>query len=221
MEYQEFLSILRSYAEDQFALFQHKLIPTKQTIIGVRTPVLRKIAKTYQTNFEEIFSYPDTVYEVTFIKLAQVSTLPYEQFIHYVKDCVERIDNWATCDSFKAKCLRKNKDSFLPVLEELFINGSEFKVRYVLVTLLSYYIEERYLPLIEEYVFRADTASYYVHMAVAWLVAELLIKAYEFGVALLQTERLNSKTHNKAIQKAIESFRLNKQQKDFLRTLRK
>ena len=87
--------------------------------------------------------------------------------------------------------------------------------------MLSYYVDKQYLDLIESYIIRADTAPYYIHMAVAWLVAEVLVKEYAFGVALLKKGRLDKKTHNKAIQKAIESYRLEKEQKDFLRTLRK
>lgn len=220
MNYQEFLTVLQGYAEKDFADFQRKLIPTSQTILGVRTPTLRKLAKQYTPFFKDIFELPDSIYEVTFIKLAQVSALPYNTFILYVEDCVEKIDNWSTCDTFKAKYLYKNREEFLPIIKRLFDSGEEFKQRYALVTLLSYYMDEPYLPLIEEYVFRVDYSLYYVHMAVAWLVAELLIKYYDFGVKLLQKQRLPKKTQNKAIQKAIESFRLDNKEKEFLRALR-
>ena len=87
-------------------------------------------------------------------------------------------------------------------------------------SLLAEYIEGKYLPLIKSYMRRASTQYYYVHMAVAWLVAEILIKQYDEGVNLLKEKILPLKTHNKAIQKAIESYRITKEQKEYLRSLK-
>lgn len=220
MTYLELIEKLNAEKEEKFACFQRKLIPTKQTILGVRTPIMRKIAKSYTGQVETLLSFPDEYFEVTFIKLAVVSVLPYEQFIMYLEECVDRIDNWATCDCFKGKCILKRKDEFLPVLQKLFEKGGEYAKRYVLVTLLYAYVEEKYLPVIERFIKRTDMDAYYVHMAVAWLTAEILVKHYEFGVALLQKGFLPVKTHNKAIQKAIESYRLTNEQKEYLRSLK-
>ena len=220
MTYLEFLNELKGYAEKDFTLFQKKLILTKQHILGIRTPILRKIAKKYQQNLEEIFAYPDEYYEVTFIKLTIVSSLPYEKFIHYVERCVALMDNWASCDSFKAKCISKNREAFLKIIDRLFHTEKEFFQRYVLVVFLTEYVEEKYLPTIERYLSQANAQYYYVHMAVAWLTAEILIKYYENGINILKKGILPTKTHNKAIQKAIESYRLSKEQKDFLKSLK-
>ena len=97
---------------------------------------------------------------------------------------------------------------------------TEFSERYALVTLLNYYVEENYLGLIKEYILTANTQFYYVHMAVAWLVAEILAKHYDFGVTLLQDARLDAKTRNKSIQKARESFRIDNEKKEFLNSLK-
>ena len=220
MEYSEFLEILYAHKEEEFARFQRKLIFTKQEILGVRTPILRKITKTYQKDIESIFSFPDEYYETTFIKLAMLSLLPYDQFIEKLERAVSLIDNWATCDSFKGKCIATHKEAFLPVLEKIFLQKGEFQQRFVLVSLLNDFLEEKYFPVVENYLITADKDRYYVHMAAAWLTAELLIKFYEYGITILQRCLLDKKTHNKAIQKAIESYRLNKLQKDFLRSLK-
>ena len=220
MKYSNLLSLLNEYKEIDFADFQRKLIPTQQKIVGVRTPILRRIAKKYDGAVEELLSFPDEYFEVTFIKLAVISALPYEEFVLYVERCVALIDNWATCDSFKAKAIQKNKAIFLPVLEKIFSHGGEFFERYALVTLLSGYVEEKYLALIREYILRANIKAYYIHMAVAWLVAEILIKYYEQGVSLLKESVLDAKTQNKAIQKAVESYRLTKEKKEYLRSLK-
>lgn len=220
MKYSDFLKIVNDCKEEDFARFQRRLIATDANILGVRAPVLRKLAKAYAANFEDIFAFPDEVYEVTFIKLAMVSAFPYERFVGYVEECVSRIDNWATCDSFKAKCIAKRRDDFLPVLEDLFEKNGEFYQRYVLVTLLSEYVEGKYLSVIQNCLSRAETTAYYVHMAAAWLTAEVLVKYYDYGVALLKNEILDAKTHNKAIQKAIDSYRLSAEQKAYLRSLK-
>jgi len=220
MTYSEFIDELQANAEPSYAAFHARLTPTNYKIMGVRVPTMRKIAKKLQGDLETLFAFPNEYYEVVFIKLTIVSLLPYERFVEYVEPCVALMDNWAHCDSFKAKCIRKNKEKFLPVLEKIFQNGDEFSQRYVLVTLLSEYVEKKYLPLIEDYIRRADTVPYYVHMAVAWLLAEILIKEYDDGVKLLKKGVTSPKTHDKAIQKAIESYRLTNEQKEFLRSLK-
>ncbi len=220
MTYSSFIEELQSYAEPSFQQFQKRLIFTDYEILGVRTPVLRKLAKKYEGELERIFAFPNEYYETVFIKLTIISKLPYEVLLRYLEACVALMDNWALCDSFRAKAIAKNKKEFLPVLESLFATGKEFYQRYALVVLLSEYVEKEYLSLIKAYLRRADTRPYYIHMAAAWLTAEILIKEYEYGVVLLKEKVLDVKTHNKAIQKAIESYRLTLEQKEFLRSLK-
>ena len=221
MTYSEFLEELTPYAEADFAKFQQRIINSpSQEFLGIRTPTMRLLAKRHKNDPETLFSFPDRYYEVTFIKLSAASQLPYGQFCAYLDRCVSLIDNWALCDCFKPACLKKHLDDFLPRLENVFAHGGEFYQRYALVTLLGYYVEEKYLPLIEEYLKRADTEKYYVHMAAAWLTAEILVKYYDFGLKLLKNKVLQPKTHNKAIQKAKESYRLTKEQKGTLESLK-
>ena len=221
MTYDEFLEELRIYAEDDFARFQRRLISTQAEILGVRTPTLRALAKKYFPLAEEFISYPDEYYEVTFIKLAMISLMEYDEFKNYVGRAVCGIDNWATCDSFKPKCLRTRQEDFLPILENIFSRGGEFDERFALVILLGFYVEEKYLPVIRIYIKKADTKRYYVRMAVAWLVAELLVKFSDFGRKILLSGTLDVATHNKAIQKARESYRIDEKQKEFLSSLKK
>ena len=220
MTYLELLNHLSVCAEKDFAEFQKRLIFTKYSILGVRTPTLRKIAKEYIADFEEIFTFPDEYYEVVFIKLTQASVQRYEVFLQYLDKCVALMDNWALCDCFKAKCIKKHKREFISVLQTMFVHGGEYEQRYPLVVLLSEYVGIEHLPMIEEFVASADTSLYYVHMAVAWLIAEVLVKEYDVGIKLLDKRLTDIKTHNKAIQKAIESYRLTDEQKEFLRSLK-
>ena len=222
MTYSEFIEALQGYAEKEYAEFHRRLTPTKYAIMGIRVPIMRKIAKKFKENIEikALLSFPNEYYEVVFIKLTVISALPYQQFIEYLETSVDLIDNWAHCDSFKAKCILKHREDFLTTLEKIFQKGGEFHERYVLVTLLNAYVEKKYYPILLQYIKRADTTYYYVHMAVAWLTAEILIKDYDYGVALLKQGIINEKTHNKAIQKAIESYRLINEQKEYLRSLK-
>ncbi len=220
MTYSNFLNILRENSEEEFARFQKKLIFTDRKILGVRTPIMRKIAKEWKENIDELFSFPNEYYETVFIKLAAVSLLPYEKFAERVEDCVSLMDNWALCDCFKAKCIAKRKEDFLPLLDRFFQTGKEYYVRYALVSLLNDYVEKTYLPIIKEYLQKIDENVYYVHMAAAWLTAEVLAKEYDEGIKFLEERILPVKTHDKAIQKAVESYRITQTQKEYLRSLK-
>lgn len=234
--YEELLEELKANAEPEYAAFHKRLLKNDIiNVLGVRVPTLRKLAKRYKNAIDPLISLNDEYYEVTFIKLQAVALLPYEQFIKYVDKCVSLIDNWATCDCFAPKCISGHKEEFLPYIREYMDSGKEFSQRFALTTLLHFYVEEKYLQNIFNVVTgdEIDCNLYYVHMAAAWLIAEVVVKFYDDGVAFLKAtaefydqkgkgyEFLDIKTHNKAIQKACESYRLTKEQKDFLRGLKR
>lgn len=220
MTYSKFIEKLTPFVEAEFANFQRKLIFTDRKILGIRTPIMRKLAKEFAGDIEDLLSFPDEYYETVFITLTAISKLPYQEFLLYLEKGVSLIDNWALCDSFKAKCIKENKEDFLAVLDNLFKKGGEYFERYVFVVFLTEYIDKKYLSLIKSYMIRANTERYYVHIAVAWLMAEILIKEYVEGIKLLKEGFLPPKTHNKAIQKAIESYRLTIEQKEYIRSLK-
>lgn len=233
MQYQQLLSTLEANADSAYREFNKRLLKNEKiNVIGVRVPVLRKIAKQFNGDIDNLMSFPDEYYEVTFIKLTAVSYLNYEEFIKYVNLCVPLIDNWATCDCFTPKCIEKYKDDFLPYINNYLTYDSEFYQRFALTTLLHYYVEEKYLGVILDAIQEADTSYYYVHMAAAWLIAEMLVKffdetlpflkaSYETGLNGDNNAVLDKKTHNKAIQKANESFRLSEEQKNFLKEIKR
>ncbi|MGN0807149.1 MAG: DNA alkylation repair protein [Candidatus Coproplasma sp.] len=220
--YEELISKLKSVADGGYAAFHSKLLNNPNiNVIGVRTPILRKIAKEYKGDIEELFALPNDYYEVTFLKLLVASSLPYDKFVNVVDRCVEIIDNWACCDCFKAACIKTHREEFLPFVKAYLGVNRGFYQRYALVTLLHFYVDKEYLDTIFKSVERADTSFYYVHMAVAWLVAEVIVKHYGEGKAYLKSNRLDKATHNKAIVKACESFRLTQEQKAELKTLKR
>lgn len=226
MPYEQLLEELKSSADEEYKAFHKKLLKNDSiSVLGVRVPELRKIAKKYKCSVDELLTYPDEYYEVTFVKLTAVSLLPYESFIKYVDRCVPLIDNWATCDCFAPKCIEKHKDEFLPYIYSYLDTDKEFYQRFALTTLLHFYVEDKYfqniLDILQEDI---DTGYYYVHMAAAWLLAEMAVKFYDYTVEFLRSNKgdlLDIKTHNKAIQKACESYRLSEEQKNYLKGLKR
>lgn len=227
MRYPEFLAELQQSADVAYRDFHKRLLKNDEIkVLGVRVPQMRKIAKKYAGNVEELMLFPDEYYEVTFIKLTAVSYLGYDSFLKYIDACVPLIDNWATCDCFTPKCIEKHREEFLPRILAYLSVDKEFYRRFALTTLLHYYVEEKYLPVLTDAIMKADAGKYYyVHMAAAWLLAEMLVKHYGYTVRFLEknlTEnKVDAKTHNKAIQKACESFRLSDAQKKYLKEIKK
>ena len=222
MQYRQLLALLEENADSDYRIFQKRLFKNDSVnLLGVRIPTLRKIAKQFKDDLENLFAFPDEFYEVTFIKLTAASYLDYGEFTGYVDKCVALIDNWATCDCFSPKCIAKNRDSFLPYIDKYINSENEFYQRFALTTLLHFYVEEAYLDKIFQTIKKADTGQYYVYMAAAWLVAVVLAKYYRSGVEFLQSGAIDVKTHNKAIQKANESFRLSEEQKNYLKEIKR
>lgn len=222
MPYRELLAELNGYADENYRAFHTKLLKNDDVnILGVRIPQLRKIAKAYKGELDELITYPDEFYEVTFIKLTAVSYLEYDEFIKYVDKCIPLIDNWATCDCFVPKCIIKHREDFLPYIKKYAAEDKEFYQRFSLTTLLHFYVEENYAQIIFSFVEKCNTQYYYVHMAAAWLIAEALVKFYDTAKDFLLKNSLDRKTHNKAIQKAVESYRLTEDRKNYLKGIKR
>ena len=220
--YEEVLARLFAHRDEKYAAFHFGLLKNENVhLIGVRTPDLRKLSKEWKGEADNFLSFPDEYYEVTFLKCALVGMLPYTDFVTRVDRVVPLLDNWATCDMFTAPCVKKHRGEFLPFIKKYLQSDKEFTVRYGLVMLLHYYVEEEYLPLIFESVRELKREEYYIMMGAAWLIAEVLVKHYDEGVRFLQESKCHKVMHNKAIQKACESFRISQQQKVFLKSLKR
>ena len=219
--YEEALNRLYACADEKYRAFHKRLLKNDAiNVIGVRTPVLRALAKEWKGD-REIFSFPDEYYEISFLKCAVASLLPFDQFVTVVDTLVDKLDNWATCDCFAPKCIAKHKEEFLPFIRRYLQSEREFTRRYGLVALLHDYVEREYLPVVFGAVVLEEDAPYYVMMASAWLIAEVLTKFYDDGVAFLKETPLPETLFKKAVQKARESYRLTREQKEELKRLTK
>ena len=207
--------------------FQVKLIPTvdPEKVIGVRTPQLRKFAK-------ELSRDPDAE--------SFLEDLPHEYFdenqlhaflISEMKDfdsCILRterflpqIDNWATCDQLSPKVFKKHHPELLEYITRWIKSEDTYIIRFAVGMLMQHFLDEDYREEYPELVSSVRSEEYYVNMMIAWYFATALAKQYDSVLPFIESGRLDPWTHNKAIQKAAESFRITPEQKTYLRTLKR
>ena len=142
----------------------------------------------------------------------------------YIKNFLPKINNWAICDTFCVglKITKKNKEKMWNFLQRYLKSKKEFEVRFGIVMILDYFIDEQHLEENFKIFNKVRVDKYYVQMAIAWAISICLVKYYDRTVKYLQKEAdLDDFTYNKSIQKAIESYRITKEQKDFLRKIKK
>lgn len=209
-----------------YKAFQAKLIPglDEGKIIGVRMPALRKIAKTlHQTETADLFlkQLPHEFYEENNLHGLLINEIKeYESAVCRLEQFLPFVDNWATCDLLAPKAFKKNP-SQLPEQIKLWIQSEkEYTVRFGIGMLLKYYLDEKFSPEYLEWVARVDRPEYYIKMMVAWYFATALAKKYDPAIVYIKNQKLDPWTHNKTIQKAIESYRITPEQKNELRQLK-
>ncbi len=221
-------------SDEKYKEFQKNLCPKmKREILGVRIPVLRNYAKKLILQYEQekILNEIGNEYYEEIMLQGMIIGLNKEKDIKkiqkQIKKFVPKIDNWAVCDTFCAglKITKKYKAEMWEFLQPYLESKKEFYVRFGVVMLLDYYIEEEFLFQIFEIFNKIYETSrekqYYVQMAVAWAIAEAFTKFYEQTKEYLKTSKIDDFTYNKSIQKAIESYRITKLQKEELKKLKK
>jgi len=206
--------------------FSSKLMPTvnPETVIGVRTPDLRKLAKELSKTpeaLEFLKILPHTYYEENNLHGFLIETIKdYDAAIAAIDAFLQYIDNWATCDLMSPKVFKKH----LPELYEKIIfwlkSDKTYTVRFGIGMLLGFYLDEQFRPDMLELVAGVRSEEYYINMMIAWYFATALAKQYDATLPYIQELRLEKWTHNKAIQKAIESYRISDESKAYLRTLK-
>lgn len=225
--------IIKQIEEELFALqdkgykeFQSKLIPniSNNEIIGVRTNLLRQLAKRLiKQESINIFlhdlphKYFDEnqlhIFIVSEIKDFDICIIETERFLPYV-------NNWATCDMFSPKCFEKNKEQLLPYIYKWTDCSKEYSVRFAIGLLMKYFLAEDFKEEYLNKVVSIKREEYYIKMMQAWYIATALAKNYSQTIGILQKSVLDKWTHNRSIQKAVESFRISNEQKTYLKSLK-
>ena len=206
--------------------FHAKLMPTidKETIIGVRTPMLRTYAKKFgktadAVTFLEVL--PHKYYEENNLHgllIEQIKDYPaciaaIERFLPYV-------NNWATCDMITLRTMKKHLDVFIQEVYSWMASDHPYIVRFGIGMLMRYYLDDAFRPEYLAWVAAVHSEEYYVNMMRAWYFATALAKQPAAALPWLTEKRLDVWTHNKTIQKAVESRRITPEQKQALRALR-
>ena len=220
------LEKLFALQDKEYQSFQSKLMPTvpPETIIGVRTPLLRKLAKELSgTPQAEGFLciLPHSYYEENNLHAFLVERLrDYDTALVETERFLPYIDNWATCDCFCPKIFAKHKTELLESIRRWLASDRLYAVRYAIGLLMRYYLDEDFRPEYLAWVAGARSEEYYVNMMRAWYFATALAKQPGKALPWLTERRLDVWTHNKTIQKAAESYRISAEMKQQLREMR-
>ncbi len=215
-------------SDGNYREFSKKLIPdTSYPIIGIRTPQLKNIAKyIVQNNLQaEFLTEKHEYYEEILLHglVLGFHKGKFDDIITLVDSFTEQIDNWAVCDCTVSslKLFKKNTHTLLPYIIKWISSKKAYVVRFGIVSLLCYFLDDNYDNAVLELCASVKSDNYYINMALAWFFSVALVKQYDDAIKYLTNNRLCKFVHNKTIQKAIESFRIGKDKKIYLRTLRK
>ncbi len=207
--------------------FQSKLIPTinPDTVIGVRTPALRRLGKELLGTSEAdefVKNLPHTYYEENNLHGFFITQMKdYDACIDALEEFLPFVDNWATCDGMSPKIFKKHLDKLLELIKTWLDSEHIYTVRFGIKMLMDFYLEDAFSEEYLELVSKVRSDEYYVKMMVAWYFATALAKQYDSTVRYVKEQRLDVWTHNKTIQKAVESYRITKEQKEYLKTLKR
>ena len=206
--------------------FHSRLMPDtdKETVIGIRVPVLRKYAKSIAgTELSEKFikELPHRYYEENNLHMMLITRIKdYDRCISEIERFLPYIDNWATCDFPVPKCFAKHKEELLPEIHTFLASGETYTIRYGIGLLMRLYLDEDFKPEYPVMVASVTSEEYYVNMMIAWYFATALAKQWEMCIPYIEERRLSPWVHRKTIQKAVESYRITDEQKVYLKTFR-
>ena len=206
--------------------FNSKLIPTldKSLFIGVRTPELRKYAKQLakREDIEEfLHSLPHKYFDENQLHAFIVSEIKdFKSCVDRVNEFLPHIDNWATCDQLSPKVFKKHHKELITYIKEWLESDKVYTVRFGIGMLMEHFLDEDFDISYPETVAKVRKDEYYVNMMIAWYFATALAKRYESVLPFIEKRSLDIWTHNKAIQKAVESYRISTERKTYLRELK-
>ena len=226
MKRDEIIRELFRLQDKDYALLQAKIIPNiaSEKIIGVRTPALRTFAKTLykDSDIEDFLSgVPHQYFDEDQLHAFVISLeKDFDRCITRVDAFLPYIDNWATCDQLSPKVFKKNPEKLLPFIQTWIKSDKTYTVRFAIGMLMQHFLDENFDTKYVDMVAEIRSKEYYINMMIAWYFATALAKQYESVLPYIEGKRLDSWTHNKAIQKSVESYRITDEQKKYLKSMK-
>ena len=226
MNRDEIVAELFRLQDKKYAAFQAKLIPTVEAerIIGVRTPELRSFAKRLFKDGDTVLfleCLPHKYFDENQLHAFVISLeKDFNKCIAEVEAFLPFIDNWATCDQLSPKAFKKEPEKLLPYIDTWIRSDRVYTVRFAIGMLMEHFLGERFHPKYADMVAAVRSDEYYINMMIAWYFATALAKQYTSILPYLEEKKLDDWTHNKTIQKCVESNRISTEQKAYLKTLR-
>lgn len=218
---------IEELADEKYKEFHGGLCPEVNGIIGVRVPLLRNIAKEIVKNDWKTYldNAVDNSYEEIMLQgmVIGLSEMNLEEFKYYLEKFIPKINNWAVCDTTIAglKLTKKYPKEMWEFIQKYLKSEKEFEIRFAIVMMLDFYITEDYIDEVLKILNNIKHPGYYVKMAVAWAISICFIKHQEKTMKLLQNNRLDDFTYNKALQKITESYRVDKRTKTKIRNMKR
>ena len=223
----EIIEKLKQLSDEKYKKFQSQLCPNTSNILGVRVPILRNFAK--EIVKEDWQSYlhnaQDDYYEQIMLQgmVIGLAKMPLQQWYTYMQNWIPKIDNWAVCDVCVSgfKIVKKNQEAVWKWLQKYEKAKEEFVLRFYVIMLLDFYIQEEYIDEVLEKINHIQHEGYYVKMAIAWLISVAFIKFPEKTKKFLNNQALDDFTWNKALQKMLESYRIDEETKKWIRNMKR
>jgi len=218
-DYKKYLEYLKSLGSKNIIQFNSKIIFTKQEIIGIKTPVLRNIAKIIAKGDIESFllNVGSRYFEECLIEGFVIGFIKdKEVFLEFFNKFIKKVDNWATCDMCVSSFKIMKKYDFYDMAKDLSLKSDEFISRIGIIIMLDYYLDDRYIDDVLSTMLKIKSDYYYVNMAISWLISVAFVKFRSNTLNLLKLRELPVFVQNKAIQKIRDSYRVSRDDKDML-----
>lgn len=223
---QEITTQLFIMQDNEYKEFHGRLMPTvnPDTILGIRVPILRKFSNQLAKSLskEKLLEFmnelPHKYYEENNIHAFLIEKIKdFDECIVALEKFLPFVDNWATCDMMNPKILKKNTQQLFCKIKEWIVSPHVYTIRYGIGMLMRYFLDDNLKTEYLDMVAAVKSDEYYVNMMKAWFFATALAKQYEATLPYIKKKRLDNWSHNKAIQKSIESFRVPKEHKEELK----
>lgn len=227
MNQSDIISSFNAIKDEEYKVFNAKLLPTidSDSIIGVRLPEIRRIAKDLIKDYRQAEEFMDVLphkyYEENLLHSALIALIKdYDLCMQETEKFLPYVDNWAVCDCMSSKVFAKNTDKLLIKIKKWIVSKEVYTCRYGIGMLMRYFLDENFNSDYLKLISTVKSDEYYINMMIAWFYATALAKQWEDTICVIENKVLDKWIHNKSIQKAVESRRISEDKKEYLKELK-